>query len=117
MRDGTPVAGARIEFQSSADRRAPTARARAAGDGSFQLGTFEKDDGAVLGGHKVIVLPPLREVPTDWEDRIGQGGADLPTSAGPQVDRRYRSFDTSGLTFTVTDDAEKNRFEIVLDGS
>ncbi len=114
LTDGTPLAGGWVEFELIGDKSVPTARARVQPDGSFQLGTYKDDDGALEGEHRVLVLPPSVPRKRGAEPMLRQEGTpnDTPPVA---IDHRYGRFDTSGLTFTVTRDASKNRFQIRLD--
>lgn len=112
--DGTPLAGGWVEFQLCDDELAPTARARIQADGSFRLGTYRDGDGALEGEHRVMILPPPPPHPRGWEQKMQKGEA--AASAPPvRIDHRYRSFETSGLSFTVTPDASKNRFQIQVE--
>jgi predicted small lipoprotein YifL len=59
-------------------------------DGSFELGTFTKDDGAIIDTHKVAVVALVDGVRTEPE-----GGAKL------LVPERYANPQSSGLTIEV----------------
>jgi len=112
--DGTPLAGARISFQLADDNTAPTAGGTVQADGSFALQTFADGDGALPGEHQVMIVPPPSPRRPGWERDVTAGGGRQQSSA-PQMDSRYRSFATSGLTYTVTGDAAQNQFQIQLD--
>lgn len=112
--NGMPVAGARIEFQLSADTTSPTASAYADPDGNFVLRTFGDRDGALPGEHKVTIHPPMRAVPANWERNLREGQTPVQPPEGPQIAERYRSFHTTDLLVTVTENAETNEFKIVL---
>ena len=112
--NGMPVAGARIEFQLSADTTSPTASAYADADGHFVLRTFGDRDGALPGEHKVTVHPPMHAVPLNWERNIREGRTPVRPPEGPQIAEHYRSFHTTDLLVTVTKNAEANEFKIVL---
>jgi hypothetical protein len=96
--DGKPLAGGRVEFSPVQNALGPPARAQIQPDGSFRLGTYRPDDGAVEGEHRVSVMPPL---PDNLE---GMKIIPMP------IDPRFTRFETSGLKFTVTRDPTKNQF-------
>lgn len=56
-------------------------------DGKFKISTFELNDGAVPGKHKVAITPPVQS---------GDGPA-----AKPLIPSRYGDLGTSGLIITV----------------
>ena len=94
--DGKPVTFGYVEFYCQTHDI--TARGPIAEDGSFQLSTFQPDDGAVAGQHQVIVTQVLMPQP------VVEPGA---TAARQhQHDRhlpqRYASFATSDLRCEVT---------------
>ncbi len=99
--DGTPLPGGLISFEPL-DPNAGHIGARGIiqEDGTFRLGTFQDQDGAVEGEHRVLVLPPAMS-----EEDVAKG-------AKPWIDRKYRSYDTSGLKFHVK--REANDFTITV---
>lgn len=99
--NGTPLPGGNIEFAPQEGPARTSARGMIESDGIFQLTTFRDGDGAVEGRHRVLILPARRR-----EDRSGKPSINL--------DPKYQSFDTSGLEFTVSPDAEQNEFEITV---
>lgn len=98
--DGKPLAGAVVTLRSISHERPVTARGRTNAGGTFTLSTFKPDDGALAGQHQAIVAVPVVE-------------SDGPF-AKPPVDPRFSDYVTSGLEFTVSEDPEQNRFEIVV---
>lgn len=54
--DGTLLRDGTVEFESTSAENPPTARGKIGPDGMFRLGTFDRDDGALPGEHRVIVL-------------------------------------------------------------
>lgn len=90
--DGQPLTRGTVEFEALNQTKPITASGEIAKDGSFQLGTFAMNDGAIAGEHRVVVISDY-EIGTDVE-RPGE----LPP---PQLDPKYRSFKTSGLKFTI----------------
>jgi len=114
LTDGTPVVGGRVSFQLAGDMHAPTATARIDADGTFRLSTYGEEDGALEGEHSVLIRPPNVPRKRGWEGQM-QRGSKIGAPDVPQIDPRYFSFKSSGLTFTVTQDASKNHFEIQLD--
>jgi len=70
-------------------------------DGSFQLGTYTDNDGAMEGEYKVLIAPP--PLPEEGKRRRSP------------VPAKYQSLDSTPLTFNVTRDARKNEMKIELD--
>ncbi len=90
--DGKPLTRGTVEFEAISQTKPITASAEIAKDGSFQLGTFAVNDGAIAGEHRVAVI-------SDYE--IGTGVERPGELPPPQLDPKFRSFKTSGLKFTV----------------
>ena len=92
--DGSPLPGGTIMCVSdSKDGNALSARGVINEDGTFVLGTYEEDDGAVPGTHKVAFIPPT---PPNYNP-----------DAGPpprMLHRRFENHDSSRLEFDVTAD-------------
>jgi hypothetical protein len=102
--DGTPLAGARVEFQPTDNLHLISASGEVQPDGTFELTTFSAGDGAVAGEYRVAVMPPRPAGdPDEWVGR--------PPSP---IDRRYSSFENSGLRFEVSTLAAENQFQIVV---
>ena len=70
-------------------------------DGTFTLGTYEEDDGAVAGKH-IVTITPMQ--PEDFDP-------DANRRVPPTIDPSYMHPDRSGLEFEVTEDGP-NHFEI-----
>jgi hypothetical protein len=96
--DGTPLVGGAILCESP---HGLAARATINDDGTFQLGTYDVDDGAVEGTHKVAIRPP----------RPGNYNPDAGVAPPPTIEARFFSMDTSGIEFEVTA-AGPNHFTI-----
>lgn len=90
--DGQPLTRGTVEFEAMNQSKPITASAEIAKDGSFQLGTFAVNDGAIAGEHRVAVI-------SDYE--IGTGVERPGELPPPQLDPKFRSFKTSGLKFIV----------------
>ena len=90
--DGKPLTRGTVEFEATHEGRQITASAEIAPDGTFQLGTFAPNDGAVAGHHRVAVIADF-EIATGWErpDMVPP----------PALHPRYRNFGTSGLEFDI----------------
>ena len=101
-----PLAGGTVSFRSSDNSTHLTARGEINDNGEFTLTTFEPGDGAVTGRHQAIVTPPIQRAPRG-------GGWEAPPTM-PKINRRFSSFDTSGLEFDVSDNVASNRFDIVV---
>ena len=94
--DGTPLTGGTVEFRNVTTdiSKQVNARGEIGPDGKYQLTTFTPNDGALPGEHQICVFPPARETP-------GNLASEPPPSP---VERKYQSYDTSGLMHTVTTD-------------
>lgn len=90
--DGQPLTAGTIEFEAMDHEIPIMATAEIAGDGTFVLGTFSMDDGAVEGMHRVIVAAN-REIGT---------GAERPGMLKrPVLHPRFADFKTSGLKIEI----------------
>ena len=83
---GQPLVGALVEFETTVDGKRVTAHGETQEDGSYKLESPGLGAGAVAGQHKIIVSPPGRE----------PGGR-----PPPAFDRRFQSYATTTLSFTV----------------
>jgi hypothetical protein len=94
-----PLTAGIVEFESHAENEKLRINARGAieTDGTFRLTTFEDNDGAVLGPHRVVVIPPIE-------------GQQLQKTPKLLVDARFMDYDKSGLRATVTTNPEENQF-------
>lgn len=90
--DGKVLRDGSIEFEIMGRDEPVTATGMIGPDGSFELGTFELDDGAFAGKHRVVVI----------SDYVIGNGAErpglIPESA---LDPRYRDYRRSGLVHEV----------------
>ncbi len=86
--DGTAIPGGMIEFESVDHQPKVNARGRINPDGTFMMGTFAVDDGAVAGKQRVIVIPPMR----DEKAKVATPLA---------VDLRFANYARSGLEVMV----------------
>jgi hypothetical protein len=87
--DGTPLTGGLVVFESLETDPPLSARGEIQSDGSFRLGTYKLGDGAVLGRHRALVVPP---VPKQLDE--ANPGLQL-------IQPHLQRFETSGLEFTV----------------
>lgn len=83
-----------------------TATGTIASDGTFELSTYEIGDGAVVGKHRVAVMPPA---PVTDEATEGQA---ITTARSP-IPKKYTSPEQSGLSFDVRQ-GRVNEFSIDL---
>lgn len=104
--NGQPVDGAIVSFQSTGTEvRGATGTTNASGE--FQLRTFEANDGAVPGTHKVTVTKSVVSGgdPSYFDVDSPNYGKEPPPEAQPStkhlVPEKYGSFETSGLTAEV----------------
>lgn len=87
--DGSPVRTGTVELSSKDHKLAATGKIR--DDGTFVLGTYESDDGACAGEHRVIVMQLI----------INDGTVKHSKDHGHPVDPTFASYNTSPLTATV----------------
>jgi hypothetical protein len=86
--DGRPLETGAVMIQPQAG---PAAQAKIGPDGTFRLGTFTPDDGAIPGPATVRVV---------CRRTVAQPGVE--TIYGPSlIPEKYASFETSGLTVEV----------------
>lgn len=97
--DGTPLVGATVTFKATD----PAVTARPSGQtdeaGRFELRFDEDRLGAPPGEYRVTVSEAL--------------GDDMDAPPKPTIDRKYSSFERSGLEYTV--ESGHNEFEIAVD--
>jgi len=90
--DGQPLTRGTVEFEAMNQTKPITASGEIAKDGTFRLGTFAANDGAIAGEHRVAVV-------SDYE--IGTG-VERPGELPPlQIHPKFRSFKTSDPKFTI----------------
>lgn len=102
--DGKPLAGGSIEFETKLESKLITARGTVASDGRFTLGTYQAEDGALPGTHRVAVFA---------EPEIGTGYERPDKLPSRVIDDRFSSFEASGLKFEIR--AEPNEFTVVVE--
>ena len=101
--DGQSLPAGTVLFESissGATGRHHTARGRIDGDGNYRLTTFDEDDGAIEGRHRVAVLPTHNT------------GDSAQLNSQSQIPGRYTSIETSPLHFDVV--AGNNEIDIAL---
>lgn len=105
--DGSPLTGAKVTFLPQAG---PAASGALDAQGRFELSTYQRGDGAVLGSHTAIVTPIVQGV-------LLEPGA--PPKAPPReqdaVPAVYHRAESSPLHYTVKKDG--NDFELKLRSS
>jgi hypothetical protein len=99
--DGGPLPGGWIIFESPEHKKA--ARGVVETDGTFRLGTYEQEDGAVAGRQLVAITPASP-----------QGIDPDKSTAPPVIDPKYSHMDTSGVEVEVLPDGE-NEFTITVE--
>jgi hypothetical protein len=102
--DGKPLAGAMVEFETTlAGGKRLNAQGETAADGSYRLTTPDMGEGAVAGEQRVIVGQPMIATPSNMS-------GPPPKDA---IDRKYQSYESSGLSCTVKA-GEKNEYNITV---
>ncbi|MCI0455817.1 MAG: hypothetical protein L0Z62_02395 [Gemmataceae bacterium] len=85
--DGTPLTGGTVVFGPVDKDALLSPRGELRPDGTFQMSTHKEGDGAPEGKYRVLVAPLEAE--------------DVEGPPPPSFDRRFSSFDKSGLEYTV----------------
>lgn len=98
-KDGTPVIAGVVIFEPAG--HTPSARGEIRADGSYQLGTYTNNDGAMEGEYKVLIAPPP----------LPEEGKRLRSPIHP----KYLSLETTPLKFNVTRSRVKNKFDIEVE--
>jgi len=99
--NGNPVRHGKIELESR--DYGTTATGTIDQDGSFVLGTYTADDGAVAGEHDAIVVQMV----------IADGSFEHTINHGDAAPPRYADYETSPLTVSVDPD-RKNAVTITI---
>lgn len=102
--DGKPLTTGTIEFEAQDHELAITATGEIDSEGRFSLGTFDINDGAIEGRHRVAII-------SDFQ--IGNEAERPGLIPKSELDPKYRTFENSGLEKIVTDGT--NEFEFVVD--
>jgi hypothetical protein len=87
--DGRPVEGGAVIAEATVNDQLVGVQGNIEKDGSFSWGADAPGDGALPGKYRVIVMP------------IALGELEIAAGKLPAVDRKYTSYDTSGITFEV----------------
>ena len=90
--DGKPMTEGTVEFEALHQKKPITASGDINEDGTFQLGTFEVNDGAIAGTHRVAVIANYV---------IGTGIERPGLIPPPVLDPKFSDFKTSTLEFEV----------------
>ena len=113
--DGSPIGVTGwVEFRPLDAESKLGARGQMERDGSFKLGTFAEADGAVAGKYAaiVVVVPHNVDIDSPFDIDSPEFKSQVVTEL---IDPKYRRFETSELTFTVSEDPAKNEFHIVVE--
>jgi hypothetical protein len=92
---GQPASGARVGFVSLDDPLALKPQGQVAADGTFQLSTYELDDGAPAGHYVVTITWP-------GPNPRSNGEGDEETQGPDRFRRRYSNAQTSAWKIEVT---------------
>ena len=90
--DGKPLTEGTVEFETLHGKKPITATGEINEDGTFQVGTYEPNDGAIAGTHRVAVI-------ADFE--IGTGIERPGLLPPPMLDPKFSDFKTSTLEFEI----------------
>lgn len=110
--NGEPLANATVAF--APENGGQVAKATTDEQGRYELGTFDLDDGALVGAHRVTVVArgPVQPLPPG---QVPPGTPlELAHNPGkPLIPQKYFMQDTSGLTAEVVA-GESNEFDFEL---
>lgn len=95
--DGQPLKGGSVICLCESGEHALSARGEINEDGTFTLGTYDTDDGAIAGLHQVAIDPPI---PVDFNPDAGP--------ARRVIADRFRDPTTSQLSFEVSGEGEQD---------
>lgn len=101
--DGRPLTTGTVERETLDEEEPLTATGTVSENGTFELGTFDVDDGAVAGRHRVVVL---------GDAEIGTGTERPGLLPPPTLHPRYRDYKTSGLEFTIEPDDNDIKIQV-----
>lgn len=90
--DGTLLRDGTVEFELLNEKNSVTATGEIMPDGTFMLGTYKLDDGALPGKHQAIVIS---------DTQIGTGAERPGLIAKSKLHPKYREFRTADLEFSV----------------
>jgi hypothetical protein len=102
--DGTVPKFGSIEFYHA--QLKINARGKINRDGTFSVGTFRENDGAIEGKHQIIIV---QDTGSDVTSRLN---VSLKHDHGQLVDPTYRDYKTSDLKFDVR--PGENRVQLVV---
>ena len=100
---GQPVTKGTVTFESDGGQ---TATGEIQPDGTYKLSSFAKDDGALPGHHKVMVIA------NDADPTLMPGSSPGYKPPKDLVPKKYSQFDTSGLEATVAKDKTSYEFDL-----
>lgn len=103
FKDGKPLDNGSVEFETELDGKLITATSEIGVDGTFKLGTFKTEDGALPGKHRAAVFA---------EPMIG-AGAERPDKLPPRkLHPDFSDFKKSKLEFTVKEESNDFRIQV-----
>ncbi len=108
--DGEPIAGAVVVFSPLSGSTKPC-YGETSPEGTFELTTYETNDGAVPGEYRVSVVKSEFSKPPEGFDFDNRTFVEKEIFLTP---KRYADFEKSGLTATVTA-SKTNNFEFRLE--
>jgi len=108
---GSPVADASVVFQGGDPMKPISASGKTDSSGRFSLRTYEADDGAVPGKHKVVVVKAETEaVDPSYTDTSSPNYGKTPPKTPTKylVPEKYGTFDKSPLTADVSNSGKND---------
>lgn len=106
--NGSPVEGARVSFSSASEQRGASGTTNA--EGIARITTFDHEDGAIPGEHRVKITKDEIEVLQEADPNDPTSQAKIRTNR--HLPQRYGNVRTSGLTATVTEGQNEFTFEL-----
>jgi hypothetical protein len=112
--DGKPLAGAAITFEPVAGGVFGCGSTNEKGE--FTLGTFAETDGALVGVHRISIVPDIISPAAMGQTPGGEEGMDRrgesSRGAKSRIPEKYASIDTSGLQVDVQKGMPPVTFEL-----
>ena len=106
--NGSPVEGARVSFSSTSEQQGASGTTNV--EGIAKITTFDPEDGAIAGEHRVKITKDEIEVLQEADPNDPTSQAKIRTNH--HLPQKYGNVRTSGLTATVTEGENEFTFEL-----
>lgn len=106
--NGSPVEGARVSFSSTTEQQGASGTTNA--EGIAKITTFDPEDGAIAGEHRVKVTKDEIEVLQEADPNDPTSQAKIRTNH--HLPQKYGNVRTSGLTANIAEGENEFTFEL-----